>query len=121
MAEIIHRVHVHAAPADVRRAVCQEALRADFWPKDASHRMRAVAVCEGTRVAWHCTEGPSEWSGTDILFDVVGDGAETVVRFSHRNWREATDFMADCATSWARVLLGLKAHLETPEPDDVLL
>jgi hypothetical protein len=121
MAEIVHRVRVRAPRDDVHRAVCDEALRAAFWPEDAPLAMRVVAVEDGTRVAWRCLEGPPEWDGTDILFDVVGEGAETVVRFRHRNWKEATDFMADCATTWARVLLGLKAHLETPEADDVLL
>jgi hypothetical protein len=121
MAEIVHRVRVRATPADVLRAVREEALRVAFWPIDSKLSMQAVAVGDAPKVAWCCTEGPAEWVGTDISFDVAPEGAETVVRFSHGNWRESTDYMAQCATSWARVLLGLKSHIEIPEPDDVLI
>ncbi len=121
MAEIVHRVHVSAAPAEVLRALREQTLRVAFWPVETKLCMRTTANGEASKVAWSCVEGPAEWVGTDISIDVAPDGDETVVRFSHRNWRASTDFMADCATSWARVLLGLKSQLEIPEPDDVLV
>jgi hypothetical protein len=121
MADIVHRVRVHAPRAEVHRAVCDEALRAVFWPKEALQALRVKSAQDATQVAYRFEEGPPELRGTDIVFDVVGDGTETVLRFRHRNWRETTDFMADCATTWARMLLGMKAHLETPEAEDVLL
>ncbi len=121
MAEIVHRVHVNAAPADVVRALREEALRVAFWPVATKLSMRASAEDSASTVAWSCVEGPSEWVGTCVSFDVASEGEESVVRFSHRNWRASTDFMAQCATSWARVLFSFKSHLEIPEPDDVLI
>ena len=121
MAEIVHRLRVSAAPSDVLRAVSQEALRTAFWPIDAKISMKETDHDETKLVAWSCVEGPPEWVGTHISFDVAPDGADTVLRFAHRNWRASTDFMAHCSTGWARVLLGLKSQLEIPEPDDVLL
>lgn len=134
MAEIVHRFRVNAAPAEVLRAVREQALRVAFWPIETKISMRATSEappCRITRehdvasgsvsLAWACLDGPPEWVGTLVSFDVAPEGDETVVRFAHRNWRASTDFMAQCATSWARVLLDLKSQLEVPEPDDLLI
>ena len=68
---------------------------------------------------WQCLDGPPEWIGTDITFSFAREGAETVVRFAHRNWREASDAFAQCTTKWGRVLMALKSRVETPEADDL--
>lgn len=75
------------------------------------------------KVCWRILEGPEEWVGTEISFDLIPSNEETLIRFSHRNWSSSTDFMAQCNTKWAVFLLSLKDLLETgkghPFPDDV--
>ena len=48
---------------------------------------------------------------------------ETVVLFTHADWREPVEFMAHCSARWAYFLLSLKSYLEigkgTPFPEDL--
>ena len=52
-------------------------------------------------------------------------GGETVLLFTHADWREPVEFMHHCSTKWAYFLLGLKAGLEggpaTPYPQDMAI
>ena len=123
MADIFHRVQMHASPAEVFRALTEQAGLSRWWARDGKLvvKMRIAEMKDDARVAWQCVEGPPDWIGTDISFDLAEEGDETVVRFGHRNWREATDFMGHCSAKWAYFLFSLKSVLETPEPDDVLI
>lgn len=75
------------------------------------------------KVCWKIVEGPQEWLGTEILFNLIPSEEETIIHFSHKNWTSSTDFMAQCNTKWAVFLLSLKDLLETgrghPFPEDV--
>lgn len=86
-------------------------------------KVRMGEVARGERISWSCVEGPQDWIGTEVTFELardgVGDDARTVVKLSHRNWKRASDFMGDCSVQWATFLLHLKARLEMPEPDDL--
>jgi hypothetical protein len=66
---------------------------------------------------------PEPWMGTEILFQLLSDGEQTFVRFTHSNWKELTDFLAHCSTKWAVFLLSLKDEAEVgqgkPFPDDI--
>src|SRR5262249_8621641 len=74
-------------------------------------------------VHWRFTDGPPEWVGTDVTFDLSRQGDYTIVVFGHRNWREAVEFTAHCSMKWATFLLSLRALAETgtgrPGPDDL--
>ena len=64
-----------------------------------------------------------EWVGTKLTFDLAPKGDETVVLFTHADWREPVEFMAHCSARWAYFLLSLKSYLETgkgtPFPEDL--
>jgi len=49
------------------------------------------------RARWRVTEGPAEWIGTDIEFDLKEEGGQTTLLFGHRNWKEPVEFMAQAA------------------------
>lgn len=127
MADIVHRVQMRAAQEDVFAALAAldvRALRArnaiaEFRLDTVIAKMRVAQIEDGTSVVWHCVDGPPDWIGTDVAFDLASEGDETIVRFRHRNWRETTDFMGHCSTKWAFLLLDLKSRVETPEPDDL--
>ncbi len=74
-------------------------------------------------VTWQCVEGPDEWVGTDITFDLSQQDDQTIVMFGHRNWREAVEFTAHCSMKWAVFLLSLRDYVETgkgkPSPNDL--
>ena len=79
----------------------------------------------GKHVLWEVVDGPEEWIGTQIRWDLRTEGDFTIVRFAHEGWREPVEFMAHCSTKWAVYLLSLKSLLETgtgaPAPHDVLI
>jgi uncharacterized protein YndB with AHSA1/START domain len=146
MADIIHAVPMKASAAQVFRAItAPPGLSGGFAREGRDGRdgrvrpkvdslaefrfgdgklvakMRVAEMEDGAHVAWTCVEGPPDWVGTEVTFDLAQDGEETMVRFRHRHWREASDFMGLCSAKWAFLLFSLKSLLETPEPDDLYI
>jgi hypothetical protein len=68
-------------------------------------------------------DGPPEWIGTTVSFDLRQEDDYVVVLFEHQGWKEPVDFMHHCSTKWATYLMSLKALVETgegsPSPRDV--
>jgi hypothetical protein len=74
-------------------------------------------------VRWRCIGGPAEWIGTDVAFQLTEQDGQTIVQFSHRNWREESEFASHCSMKWATFLLSLREYVETgtgkPSPHDL--
>jgi hypothetical protein len=74
-------------------------------------------------VSWNCIEGADEWVGTKLSFVLTHKEDETVVLFTHADWRDPSEFMAHCSARWAYFLLSLKGLVETgkgtPFPEDL--
>ncbi len=72
---------------------------------------------------WQVVDGPEEWVGTKISFDLKQEGDFTIVLFKHQGWKEPVEFMHHCSTKWALFLMSLKSLVETgkgaPYPNDV--
>ena len=88
--------------------------------------MKVLELAPEQRVVWQVTDGPKEWIGTKVIWELTPEGAgSTTIRFKHQGWREQVDFMGHCSTKWATFLLSLKSLLETgsgrPFPNDVLI
>ncbi|MHB8575975.1 MAG: SRPBCC family protein [Dehalococcoidia bacterium] len=141
MADIRHRVGIAASQAQVYDALATTDGVAQWWTRnvegdakvggslafrfgtpDPSATMEIVNLTPNQRVDWLCIQGPDEWVGTNLRFELQASGDETVLLFTHADWREPVEFMHHCSTKWAVFLLGLKAGLEggnaTPYPDD---
>ena len=87
--------------------------------------MKVLALQPARRVLWQVVEGPAEWIGTTISFDLRQEGDWTLIFFKHQGWKEPVEFMHHCSTKWAVFLVSLKALLETgkgaPYPNDLKL
>lgn len=98
-------------------------LRFYFGGNDPAAVMDIVELAPNQRVMWRCVGGADEWVGTTLTFDLNSSEDETIVLFSHADWREPVEFMYHCSTKWAYFLLGLKAGLEggqaTAYPNDM--
>jgi hypothetical protein len=68
------------------------------------------------RVGWRCLEGPQEWVGTELTFDLTAEQGETAVSFRHAGWRSTGEFMGHCSTKWGFFLIGLKLAMEGTAP-----
>ena len=131
MPDIRNRVGVNAPIGEVYDAVATREGVSQWWTNDVTGESgvggslafyfgraepsATVEVVESTRpsrVVWRCVQGPDEWVGTTISFDLRENGDETVVVFAHAGWREPVEFMYHCSTAWASFLLSLKHGLE---------
>ncbi len=143
MPDIRHRV-VMSAPLDrVYSAIATKEGLSDWWTRDGVRgestegstvefyfgQPEPAAVMEVTRldpdgqVSWSCVAGADEWVGTKLTFELTAEDGETVVLFTHADWRDPSDFMAHCSARWAYFLLSLKSLVETgtgtPSPEDL--
>ncbi len=131
MAEIRHRVGIDAPQSQVFEAVGTTEGLARWWTcdvdggTDVGERLRfffgapePAAVMEvvdrspDDRVGWRCVEGPGEWVGTELTFDLRSADGETALLFTHGGWPEGTALLPHCSTKWAYFLLGMKSQLE---------
>jgi uncharacterized protein YndB with AHSA1/START domain len=85
--------------------------------------MKILELHPNTRVVWQVINGPAEWVGTKIRFELKQEDDFTIVLFSHEGWKEPVEFMYHCSTKWAIFLMSLKSLGETgkgqPSPNDV--
>lgn len=146
MANIIHRVGIKAPVAKVYAALTTIDGLSQWWTKETTGGsepggtihftfrdpgqnvkgrmgMEVMKLEPNESVRWRCQEGPEEWIGTDITFDLTQEGEFTILLFGHRNWKEVSEFTAHCSMKWAVFMLSLRDLVETgrgrPSPDDV--
>jgi Activator of Hsp90 ATPase homolog 1-like protein len=85
--------------------------------------MKVLELNPAKLMLWQVADGPEDWIGTKISFDLKQDGKYCTVLFKHQGWREPNEHMHHCSTKWATFLLSLKALLETgkgsPSPNDI--
>lgn len=142
MANILHRVGIKTPSIDkVYAALTTQQGLAGWWTNDTKGEgnktgnviefrfgaggfdIRVAELQAPGRVVWELANGPEEWMGTSIRFDLQQDGDYVILLFKHLNWKEEVEFMHHCSTKWAVFLLSLKALIETgkgnPDPTDV--
>lgn len=145
MADIIHRVGIRAPSTQVYRALTTIDGLAGWWTEETSGAAEPGSTLKfhfrdpkgqsmggfdmqvvgqtPAQVQWKCVDGPEDWVGTDLSFDLSEEDGYTIVKFGHRNWREVTDFMGHCSTKWGVFMMSLKDLVEQgrgqPSPRDV--
>lgn len=142
MASIRHRVGIRAPQERVYEALTTKDGLAGWWTRtiegdpnvggalsfyfggdEPGAVMEVAELTPASHIAWNCVQGAEEWVDTRLTFDLTSAENETVVRFTHADWRDPVEFMYHCSTKWAYFLLGLKAWLEGGEstafPDDL--
>jgi uncharacterized protein YndB with AHSA1/START domain len=143
MVDILHRVGVRTAtPEKVYEALTTIDALADWWTEDTKGTadevggevafrfppvggfdMEVLELRPSERVAWRVVDGPEEWVGTTIDWDLHQSGDYTIILFKHEGWREPVEFMHHCSTKWGSFLMSLKSLVETgqgePAPRDV--
>jgi uncharacterized protein YndB with AHSA1/START domain len=142
MVDILHRIGITASPKDVYAALTTLDGLAGWWTEDTSgdpdgviqfrfstvpggggFDMKVLQTEPGELVRWEVVDGPEEWLGTEVRFDLSQVDDFTIVLFKHEGWREPVEFMHHCSTKWAVFLMSLKHYVETgqgePTPNDV--
>jgi uncharacterized protein YndB with AHSA1/START domain len=141
MPDILHRVGVKSSPDRVYQALTTRDGLAGWWTTNTQgdgHRvggvlqfrfgaggfdMKVVEVHPATGVLWQVVDGPKEWIGTTVSWELRPEGDHTIVLFKHQGWKEPVEFMHHCSTKWAVFLMSLKSLVETgtgaPDPHDI--
>src|SRR6185369_5361497 len=146
MVDIIHRIGIKSSAAKVYKALSTIDGLAHWWTNDVEGDEKIGGKIEFTfrsktgdeigkmimevqklndqkEVQWRCIDGPAEWIGTDITFQLSQQDDQTIMIFGHRNWREQVEFTAHCSMKWAVFLLSLREYVETgkgkPSPNDL--
>jgi hypothetical protein len=85
--------------------------------------MKVLELHPAKGVLWQVVDGPEEWIGTKVSWELKHEGDYTIVLFKHQGWKEPVEFMHHCSTKWGVFLMSLKSLLETgkgaPEPNDI--
>jgi uncharacterized protein YndB with AHSA1/START domain len=142
MVDILHRVGVKpSTPEKVYEALTTVDGLAGWWSTDVKGNgdvggvlqfrfppvggfdMEVLELKAAERVVWQVVDGPEEWIGTTVEWDLRQSGDYTIVLFKHQGWKEPVEFMHHCSTKWGSYLMSLKSLVETgkgtPAPDDV--
>ncbi len=141
--DILHRIGIKdSSPQQVYRAITTLDGLAGWWTTDTTgdaglgsviqfrfipggFDMKVVDQRQDEYVGWAVVDGPEEWIGTTVTWDLAQDGDHTIVLFRHLGWREPNHFMHHCSTKWAVYLMSLKQLLETgtgsPSPYDTAI
>ena len=77
--------------------------------------MKIVDLQPNKRVEWECIEGDKEWIGTRLTFEIEKQDDNSILRFTHNNWREETDFFASCNYHWGYYMRSIKLYCEKGE------
>jgi uncharacterized protein YndB with AHSA1/START domain len=145
MPDILHRVGVKASLADTYKAVATREGLAGWWTTSTTGEskvggvlkfrfiadgvdiggfdMKVLEMKPAERVLWQVVDGPPEWIGTRVSWELKHEDDYSIILFQHLGWKEPVEFMHHCSTKWGSYLMSLKSLVETgkgaPSPDDV--
>jgi uncharacterized protein YndB with AHSA1/START domain len=141
MFDILHRVGIKSSTSNVYRALTTREGLAGWWTADTRGSfdvggvigfhfgtrgffdMKVLELDPAKRIGWQVVDGPQDWIGSKVSFELKQEGEQTTVLFKHEGWKEPSEFMHHCSTKWAMFLMSMKALVETgkgtPFPDDV--
>jgi uncharacterized protein YndB with AHSA1/START domain len=140
MPDILHRVGIKASPNKVYNALNTLEGLSGWWTTDTQGEckaggvirfrfgerggfdMKVIELDPARRVLWQVVEGPEEWVGTRISWELKQEGDWTLIFFQHQGWKEPREVMHHCSTKWAIFLMSVKSLVETgkgaPYPND---
>ena len=141
MVDILQRVGIKSSLDDVYKALTTVEGLAGWWTNNTQGEgdkvggvlqfrfgaggfdMKVLELDPARRVLWQVVDGPEEWIGTKVVWDLKQEGDYVVILFKHQDWQEPVEFMHHCSTKWAIFLMSLKSLVETgkgaPDPNDV--
>ena len=130
MVDILHKVGVKSSSLDdADQALTTIKGLSGWWTSDTRGKsedggiiqfrfgaggidMKVLELDPGRRVEWLVVDGPPEWLGTKVIFELRQEADWTIILFKHQGWKEPVEFMHHCSTKWAVFLLSLKSLLD---------
>jgi hypothetical protein len=103
MPDILHRVGIKSSVDETYRALATRDGLAAWWTNDTQGEskvgevlqfrfgiggfdMKVLELQPARRVLWEVVDGPEEWIGTTVSWDLKQDGHCAIVLFKHQGW-----------------------------------
>lgn len=135
MADSLHQVHILASDEEVFNAISQqsgieswwtdhckmatqEGQTSTFWFDNQENMfvMRLQKSLPNRRIFWICEQGPEEWIGTELWWEIQpDDNGHCILDFKHMNWEKDTGLFPLCNSTWGTLMQQLKIYCETGE------
>ena len=130
MAAIKHLLFINAPPQRIYTALITAEGIANWWTEQTKisnnvgeinifnfgeryhNEMKIINLMTDKQVEWECIDGDKEWIGTKFIFEIEEKEDGTVLKFTHSNWKEETDFFASCNYQWGHYMTSLKQYCE---------
>ncbi|RAJ76664.1 activator of Hsp90 ATPase-like protein [Chitinophaga dinghuensis] len=134
MADIKHKLVIKTSPDKVYSAITTQEGIESWWCKQTTaqptvgfvniftfgqfrNEMKVAALSSNQMVKWECIQSIEEWVGTHVSFDLEEKNGNTVLRFTHGDWKAVTDTFAGCSYDWAIFMKSLKSFCESGAGD----
>ena len=83
-------------------------------------KQKITEIAPGKKVVWHVLDSnlsfakdPSEWNGTDVLFEISEQDGKTQVRFTHLGLVPQFECYGNCSNAWGMLINGNLRNLIT--------
>jgi uncharacterized protein YndB with AHSA1/START domain len=132
MPDLYHNVPINASADKVYAAVATQRGMQGWWTRDTTMTPKVGASAEfrfdkrgmvfrmtidemkpNQLVRMSCSGDQPEWAGTTQEWRIEPSPSGCVLKFTHRGWREMTDFCSGCNSMWGQLMFRLKAYVET--------
>ena len=131
MTAIKHLLVIKSSPEKIYSAITTNEGTAKWWTEQSEignkvgdinifdfgdryhNEIIIINFIPNKKVEWECLVGDKEWIGTKLIFEIEEKDKNSVLKFTHGNWREETDFFASCNYHWGYYMLSLKLFCET--------
>jgi uncharacterized protein YndB with AHSA1/START domain len=131
MTAIKHLLVIKSSPEKIYSAITTNEGTAKWWTEQSEignkvgdinifdfgdryhNEMIILNLIPNKKVEWECLVGDKEWIGTKLIFEIEEKDKNSVLKFTHGNWREETDFFASCNYHWGYYMRSLKLFCET--------
>lgn len=103
--------------ADVTEDKPSGSVELGFFKRSTVYGVTPILIAAPRQAHWLCQSG-KEWKGTRLLFDLADQNGKTLLRFTHADWQEETDYLIACTTTWGELMYRIKCTAEgrTPGP-----
>ena len=137
MADSLHQIMIHAHEQTIYQALTQtwgiqawwtdtcEMARKEgdlcqlwFDNRQSQFTMKANKLLPGKRVFWVCLDGPDEWIGTQLWWEIQEIGENIcLLDFKHMNWSKDDGLFPLCNSTWGSLMQNLKQYCESGNPN----
>lgn len=131
MSNILFSYSIESSPEAVYQALTEQKHIQGWWTSDTriepkegteahfgfgekgAFSFNIATLSPNEAVEWDNPQGPPDWAGTTVRFDLSADENGTQVLFGHRGYATEEGSFAMVSFNWAFFLMSLKAYLET--------